>query len=95
MKELLKEWLQVKAQIDHYKKLKLDLEKKIYIAGKEKFDKKDEGTITVNCDELCLTVKKSYSVSVNQEQAKMIPFGFRTKFELDKKAYKELSDEEK
>ena len=92
---MFKEYLEIKKQIDELQKKKLDLEIALYKQFQEKLDEKEEGTISIVDNNYKLSVTKKLKITVDNDMADAIGFGFKKKYTFDKKAYKELDDEKK
>jgi len=95
MKELLEEYFQLEQQEKDIKARKLEIQCAVYEADQAKYDEKDEGTVTVDRDGYRIKVVKGETISVDQELAEVIGIGFKKKYDLDKKAYKNLSVEDR
>ena len=56
---------------------------------------KDTGTFSTEDGDFKIKIEKKESITVDQKLASVVGIAFRTKYELDKKEYKNLSDEDK
>lgn len=88
-------WIALKAQQEQIAKELLDTEVAIYNEFAETFNTKSKGTFHVLPPGYKVTVVKRENVKVDQAMAEAIGFGFRKKYELDAKEYKDLSEEKK
>jgi len=73
----------------------LEVQCKLYEQHADILNSKDEGTINVPASGYKVKVTKKMTVSVDQEMADAIGIGFRKKYELDKKSYAKLNDDQK
>lgn len=86
------EFLEIKKQITELEDKKFKIECAIYEKHQANLV---NGSNTIEEDGFKIRITLKDSVKVDQVKAQLVPFGFRTKFELDAKAYKNLTDDEK
>ena len=89
---MYQEFLDTKRQIEELEAKKLQIECAIY--EKHQANLK-QGSNTIDEDGFKIKITLKDTIKVDQVKAQLVPFGFRIKFELDAKAYKNLTDEEK
>lgn len=73
----------------------LETEVAIYEENMALLSEKDEGVINIPVDGFKVKVTKKMTVSVDQKLADIIKIGFRAKYDLDKKEYAKLNDDQK
>jgi hypothetical protein len=88
-------WLDLKTQQREIEEKLLQAEVEMYSAHIDELNAKEKGTINISVPGYRLKVVKRENVKVDQKVAAAIGMGFRTKYELDAKAYDALSDEQK
>ena len=92
---MLKRYLEIKDEIKALNDEKLDIEKSIYIEHQDVLNGIEEGSKSFKTDGFKISVTKKLTYSVDQAMADAMQIGFKRKYELDKKAYKDLTDSEK
>lgn len=92
---MLKRYLEIKEEIKALNDEKLEIEKSIYLMKKDELNEIEEGSKSFESDGFKISIIKKLTYSVDQAMADAMQIGFRRKYELDKKAYKNLTEEQK
>lgn len=95
LNDLCNKFQSLKNQIN---KLEGDLDEvkaAIYTAMIDKISKKGEGTVSEKTDLYKVSVTCKKNITVDQTKAMQIPHLFKTKYEYNKVAFEECSDEER
>jgi hypothetical protein len=86
MKGLLDKWLEYKEVERNAKEMREQIEVEMYMTLNKEMT--EDSQSTWNYDGYKLVIKPNFSVKVNQEEAKMFPDLFKTKYELSYSQYK-------
>lgn len=92
MDELLEKWIKLKDKEVECKNKREDVEAEIYLLIKDKLP--SDGCFTEKINNKKITIKQSFSVSVDQSKASIYPDLFKVKYELSWSQYKK-SDNKK
>ena len=95
MEQKFKRYLEIKNEIQKLNDEKLKIEIDFYNHHKDVLDAVEEGQKSFKDDGYKLTIIKKMTVSVDDAMADVVGFGFKKKFSLDKKEYKNLNEEQR